>query len=207
MESQPSQLNSFEQSANSEHEKMTHDDEVVWHQFKNGSQSSLTFIYRNNVHSLFNYGRQFTSNRELVKDAIHDVFIDIIHSRERLSSTDSIRFYLLKSLRNKIVKLLSKRSREIQAEHDMSYGIFQVAVSHEITLIHKQLDIEKQQIIQEKLNELPVLQREAILLYFYEGMKYAQIAEILGVKVKSARALLYRAIDSMGHLLRPQMKG
>ena len=70
-------------------------------------------------------------------------------------------------------------------------------------MINSQMDSDQQQIIEEKLNELPPLQREALLLYFYEGLKYDQIAELLGIQVKSTRALIYRSLQSLGDLLSP----
>ena len=57
-------------------------------------------------------------------------------------------------------------------------------------------------ILQDALNRLPEKQREAIILYFYENMSYHQISEIMQMtKVKSARALIYRALDSLTALL------
>lgn len=180
------------------------DDEVVWERFKKGNKAALTHIYRNYSNPLFNYGCQIAADREMVKDAIQDLFIEIINNKERLGKTTSIKYYLFKALRNKLVKLLVKKNKETGKE--MESECFQVSISPEIMLINRQIDQEKQQILSQKLNELPVLQREILLLFYYEGMKYDQIAGILGIKTKSARALLYRAIESLGKLLKP-LKG
>lgn len=182
-------------------EKSASADEIVWREFRAGSQSALTSIYRNHVDSLFNYGRQFTTDRELVKDAVQDMFIDLMASRHRLGETQSIKFYLLKSLRHRLVRMLGKKAWESNQQEQMQEASFHISLSHDLVLIHQQLDQDQQRLIKDKLNELPVLQREILLLYFYEGMKYAQIAEILGIKVKSARALLYRGIQTMSKLL------
>ena len=58
-------------------------------------------------------------------------------------------------------------------------------------------------IIQRKLNLLPVNQREVILLHFYEGLSYEEIANIMSIKVRSARALTYRALESLEKQLLP----
>ena len=70
-------------------------------------------------------------------------------------------------------------------------------------MINQQVNEEKQEIIAAKLNELSPLQKEALLLYFYEGLTYDQIANIFGMKVKSARALVYRGINAITQLLSP----
>lgn len=176
------------------------EDEVIWERFKKGNKAALTYIYRNYANPLYNYGCQITSNRELVKDAVQDLFIEIINSRKRLGKTTSIKYYLLRSLRNKLIKVLAKQSKNQNIGTDHS---FQISISPELTLINRQVDEEKQQLLTQKLNLLPPLQREALLLFYFEGMKYEQIAGILGMKVKSARALVYRAINSLSKLLLP----
>lgn len=176
------------------------DDGIVWEKFKKGDKAALTFIYRNYSNPLFNYGCQFTTNRELVKDAIQDLFIEIINSRENLGQTDSIKFYLFRSLRNKLVRMLTKIGR-VELETLENNHPFEISISPEMILINRQIDEEKRAWITEKLNELPPLQKEVLLLFYYEGLTYAQISNMLGMKVKSARALVYRAIRSIGKLM------
>ncbi|MCK5371360.1 MAG: sigma-70 family RNA polymerase sigma factor, partial [Cyclobacteriaceae bacterium] len=41
-------------------------------------------------------------------------------------------------------------------------------------------------------------QKEAVIYFYYEGMSYQEIADIMGLqKVKSARKLIYRAIEAL----------
>ena len=176
-------------------------EDIIWERFKSGSDQALTYIYRNYSNQLFNYGSQFTNDRSLLKDCIQDLFEEIIKRREKLASTSSIKFYLIKSLRNRLVKAINKDKRRKEGESEMNHEGFQVAISAELRLINRQLDEDRKKILEEKLNQLPVLQREALVLYFYEGLKYHQIAELLGIKVKSSRELVYRSIDSLSSLI------
>ena len=80
---------------------------------------------------------------------------------------------------------------------------FLINVSHEIKLINEQFSRDQKELIKRYLNQLPPFQREALLLYFYEGMSYQQIADVMQTgKVKSARALVYRAISSLSNFLK-----
>ena len=48
------------------------------------------------------------------------------------------------------------------------------------------------------LKELSKRQREAIILFYYEGFTYAQIAVIMGYRnTKQVRKIIYRAIDKL----------
>ncbi len=180
-------------------------EDLVWERFKAGDQKALTYIFQKYSNFLFNYGAQFSRDRNLVKDCLQDLFLDLIRQKKNLNSTTSIKFYLMRSFRNKLVANIQKnQNRErVEQEKTAENKLFMVSISSEVKMINGQLDAEKQQLIEGKLNELPPLQREAILLYFYEGMKYGQIADLLGVKVKSARALIYRSLESLKDLLSP----
>tara|TARA_B100001245_G_scaffold232068_1_gene213744 strand:- start:816 stop:1490 length:675 start_codon:yes stop_codon:yes gene_type:complete len=178
-------------------------EDLIWERFKSGNETALTYIYRTYSNTLFNYGCQFVDDRDLVRDTLQDLFIDLINSRERLGATSSIKFYLMKSFRNKLVKAIKKSQRRREVEDDSSKDSFLVTISAEARWINGQLDQRKEKLIQDSLNQLPALQREALVLYFFEGLKYEQIAEMLGIKVKSSRALIYRSTESLGKILGP----
>lgn len=76
----------------------------LWEAFKSGSKEAYAEIYEKNIHPLLNYGLKISSDNALVEDSIHDLFIDLWKSREKLSSTSSVRFYLFKALRYKICR-------------------------------------------------------------------------------------------------------
>ena len=54
------------------------------------------------VNQLFNFGLRLTTDRELLKDCIHDVFVKIYVKREELSEVVNFRSYLFISLKNRI---------------------------------------------------------------------------------------------------------
>ena len=180
-------------------------EDLIWERFKAGDQKALTYIFQNYSNFLFNYGSQFTTDRNQIKDCLQDLFLDLIMQKKNLNSTTSIKFYLMRSFRNKLVANIQKNQTREKAEQAKTAEnkSFMITISSEVKMINGQLDAEKQRLIERKLNELPPLQREAILLFFYEGLKYSEVAELLGVRVKSARSLIYRSLESLKGLLSP----
>ena len=52
--------------------------------------------------------------------------------------------------------------------------------------------------LSKSIEKLTSRQKEAVLHFYYEGMSYQEIADIMNIrKVKSVRKLIYRAIDSL----------
>ncbi len=171
-------------------------DSQLWNEFLKGSDSALETIYRQYVNVLYNYGRQFSSDSDLVRDAVQELFCELIQSRERLGETTSIKFYLLASLRNKLVRKVKHEDR-FSSLNDFG-GDFQIDFAADSDILRELCLDQSGQLLQEAFNKLPIKQREAILLYFYEDVSYEEIAQIMEMtKVKSARALIYRALDSL----------
>ena len=84
------------------------DDREIWERFKSGDKSALSWVYFQHFHSMFQYGMKFKEDPEVVKDCIQDVFFKLIKAGKKLNSTDNIRFYLFKALKNSIYKRLEK---------------------------------------------------------------------------------------------------
>ncbi len=176
---------------------VTVDEIKIWEDFKLGSETALVYIYRTYADILFKYGQQFCKDKELLKDSLQELFLDLIKNRENLSNTSSIKFYLFKSFRRKIAK---KANRNLNLHLDIDEHIDSIVVKMdpETIFIEDQMNQQKQDLLKKAIEELNPIQKEAICLYFFEGFSYAKIAEIFDYSnVKSVRNMIYRAIEDM----------
>ncbi len=178
------------------------DECAIWKRFKEGDEQSLIYIYQQYAGLLYNYGSQFCSRSEFVKDCVQELFYELIDRRKKLADVHSIKAYLFSCLKRKIVKGLKKEERFLLNEKGLELG-FMIA---SISISTQGLEKSEYEVIEGKLNALPPQQKEVILLYFYEGLSYLEIADIMNIKVKSARALAYRALNSLTRLLLPYKK-
>ena len=177
------------------------DEGAIWEAFKKGNESAFIYIYETYFDQLFVYGSQFTRNEDIVKDAIQDLFIALRNHRSGLGKTDSIKFYLYKSLKRAVIKECGRWFN--QCEELNNTKIFDFTFSHEQVLIERQLDEEKTAMLNKAIQSLSPRKREVIYYFYYEGMSYQQIQELMEMShIRSARNLLYKAVD----FLREQIK-
>jgi len=169
--------------------------QIIWDNFRNGSKEALEIIYEENYSSLYHYGVKFSRDKELVKDLIHELFIDLIDSGTRIASTDNIRFYLLKALRYKLIKQLANHSNNSGSDADL--GEFNLIESIESQLINKEIEQELQSRIISAIKKLSVKQQEIIYLRFYSDISYQEIATLFDVKIQTVRNLMSRSISSL----------
>ena len=60
--------------------------------------------------------------------------------------------------------------------------------------------------VSEAVFSLPPLQREALILFEYEGLSLSEMAEIAGTDVGAIKARLYRAREGLRRILRPYLE-
>ena len=77
--------------------------------FEEGDTTAFSKLYDLNVNLLFSYGCKLTTDRELLKDCIHDVFVKMYTKKEELKHVENFKSYLFISLRNRLCDEVRKR--------------------------------------------------------------------------------------------------
>lgn len=181
---------------------MTNDHEI-WDKFKSGDKSALSYVSFQNFHSMFQYGIKFNNDAEFIKDSIQDVFLKLIQAGDKLGSTENIRFYLLRALKNTIIKALEKNKKMEMVQ----FGTlkFDGPFTLEEEIAEKENASQKELALLNALNSLSERQREIIYLRFECAMEYDQICDLMQLKNGSARKLVFRAIKSLKEILDDQL--
>ncbi|WP_209330760.1 RNA polymerase sigma factor [Lunatimonas salinarum] len=174
----------------------------IWKAFDEGDEMAFNYIYRVHATNLFRFGGQFTQDQGLVQDCIQNIFIGLRKKRGSLSEVKSIKSYLYKCLQRDLIREIGKRKDTKVGSDTLGEVFFEIEVSFETKLIQQERESEQQVKIKQALGQLTSRQRQAILLLYEEGMSYREIAEVMELsEVKSARKIIYRAMESLKALL------
>jgi len=171
-------------------------DHYLWKNFIDGNDDSFYKLYDQYADVLYRFGLHFSKDKELIKDCIHDLFLDLYKYRNKLSMTDSIRFYLVRSLRRKIHQAQIKTipliyENNIQASNDNQEQ------AYEDTVIAYETEEENNRLLIKAMKKLTAHQREGLNLKFEHNLTYHEIAKILGISVESTRTIIYRALKTL----------
>lgn len=171
------------------------DDEMLWTRVRKGDQNAFEALYARLFRLLYQYGYRVCHNATLVEDSIHDLFIDVWRYRENLSPTTSVRFYLVTSLKRRIIRNNEVDQRARTFDFDVSQTLLQKGFSQEEIIIENELNDERVVKLKKHLHDLPPRQYEALVLRFYNEMSYTEIASNLNVNEQSARNLVQRGLE------------
>jgi RNA polymerase sigma factor (sigma-70 family) len=172
-------------------------DQTLWQSLKNGDNRALESIYKLHIKELHRYGTRFSLDESQISDCLHDVFVEIWQKRLELTPTiKNIRFYLIKSLRNRILRQLANQKRVVLTD-DMGLYNFHFEDAHDSILVKNEEETQRNLKLNQAITTLSTRQREALFLRFNQSLSYEEIAHVMGVEQQSAYNLIFRAIESL----------
>ena len=140
-------------------------------------KSEIDKWYENYIDELFAYGIAFGVEKDFVLDAIHDLFLHLFESADKIEILGSPKSYLFSALKNKIITSLRKQANWLSLDEE------------------ERRNYEKE--VENLLNLLTNKQRDVIYLRFIKALSIQEISEILNITPKSVRKMIYRAIERM----------
>ncbi len=169
------------------------EDFILWQSFKQGDRKAYATIYHQHVQFLFQYGCRLCSDRELIKDAIQDVFYYLWEHRSGLNNVHRIQYYLATALRRKVME---QKERFSFSEIDDDAIIIP---SFESEQIIEQSKLDSQRHLNQGLDQLTARQREVIFLRYYQNVPIQEIAEIMNIQRRAVYQLLKNAINALAN--------
>lgn len=161
--------------------------------YRQGDQNAFMSLYDMYAGMLLNYGLCITSDKELVKDCVQDVFIKLISKSQDLQVT-KVTSYLLISLRNRLLDEFRRKNYMTEtAVEDIRISSTTVEdVENSYILDESSLNnVRKVQIL---MDELTPRQRQVFTLYYIEQRKYEDICDIMQMNYHSVRNLVHRGM-------------
>ena len=172
--------------------------ELQWlKQIQQGDEQCLSLLMKKYYSDLYSYAGKFSHDDALVKDCIQEVFISLWQRRETAGAILSPRYYLLRAVKNKVLKSLHNNARRHGAAHQQDEYDFFHELSIERIIIEKQVSEEKAQKLQQALSQLSKRQKEVIYLKYYQYLDNGQIADLMNISRQSVYNLLHEAIQKL----------
>ena len=178
-------------------------DELLLARAGTGDPAAFIQLYERHRAAIFRFSYRLSGSVEEAEDITHDCFLSLIRKPGNFQpGRASLRTYLLSAARNLWMKQLRTSARESAVDE---FGEDQL-ISSDKEPLGRLLDDELAVKVQEAVSNLPPLQREALVLFEYEGLALSEIAGIVGTDVGAVKSRLYRAREGLRNVLRPYLE-
>lgn len=167
-----------------------------------GDRAAFLEIYQQHRDPVYRFAYRLSGSVEIAEDLTHDCFLSLMRNSENfIPGRASFRTYLFSAVRNLWLKQLRKSGRESAIE-DVGGDKFPSLRAEPLDLL---LDEELSLKVMEAVSRLSPLQREALILFEYEGFSLAEIASMVNTDIGAVKARLHRAREQLRSALRPYL--
>jgi len=147
-------------------------------------------LFKSHYQNLCSYAYLFLKDPDISEDTVQDVFYKLWKNRDAVSIKTSVKSYLFRAVRNGCMNVIEHmKVRDGYRENiEGGYnGEKQETIDHAIV---SELELK----IRETIDRLPAERKKIFMMSRYEGLKYREIADELGISVKTVENQMYQAL-------------
>jgi RNA polymerase sigma-70 factor (ECF subfamily) len=168
-----------------------------------GDYSPASEIYDRYSGRIYNFAFRFLKNAEAAEDATQEVFVKMLKYANQFHGDAKLSTWLFSITANWCRDYLRKADNKAKEAEDVLLTLPSHEESPERRLEQRENEIR----IQRALQALTAEQREAILLSRYQGLSYAEIAQIAGCSEGAVKTRVFRAMETLKKALTSEGRG
>lgn len=164
---------------------------------KNGKEMAYSILVEHYHHQLCVYAHSLMGDQEMARDIVQNVFFRMWKKRHKLDANSSLKSFLYKSVYNEFIDQYRKNKSVISLEKK-HIEVLDDFIEKDEDTVQKLFDM-----VQREIRNLPPKSRMVFMLSKQEGLTNMEIAEYLGVSLKSVEAHITKAFS----LIRTKLNG
>lgn len=172
-------------------------DEQLVKAYEAGSNEAFDVLLRRHQDRIFSYILRIIKNEDIANDIFQETFVKAIQTIRQGRYTENGKFpaWISRIAHNLIIDYY----RQEKSENVQSSDLTDVDVLNRKELCEATIEdaIVTEQIrddVKYLIKELPALQREVLIMRYYQGLSFKEIAEITGVSINTALGRMRYAI-------------
>src|SRR5437016_8505418 len=169
-----------------------------------GDASPASEIYDRYSSRIYNFAYRFLRNSEAAEDATQEVFVKMLKHASQFHGDAKLSTWLFSMTANWCRDYLRKADNKAKEAEDVLISLPAPAELSPERMLERR---ENEQRIQKALAVLTPEQREAILLSRYQGLSYAEIAQISGCSEGAVKTRVFRAMETLKKVLVGEARG
>ncbi len=172
------------------------EDYILIRRIQNGDPEAFEALVRKYYQNIYQFCvRRCNGDTALAADLTQDTFLKLIEHIHQYRLTGKFINFLLTIAVNTCNNHFKKKAPDLADMDRLSAVVDPLNVSEEI------LRQENARIIQQAIDRLPDMQKEAVILRFYHDRKLKEIAAITGVSLPTAKSRLKQGLDKLKRYL------
>jgi RNA polymerase sigma-70 factor, ECF subfamily len=168
---------------------MTGDSEII-RRIREGDKGQFEILFRSSYSALVKYAKSLIKDHDTAEEIVQDLFFRLWQDKEKIKIESSLNGYLFRSVHNKCLHYIEHRKVVLKHSEEISRKDEEFPENPSEILQHKELQAR----IAGILERLPERCGKIFSMNRFDGFKYTEIAEKLGISVKTVEADMSKAL-------------
>jgi RNA polymerase sigma-70 factor, ECF subfamily len=178
-------------------------DEQLLALFRQGRRETFAVLVRRYEGELYGYLRRYLGDSDLAEDVFQNTFLQVFTKIDQYEAGRPVRPWLYtiathqaidalrRQGRHQAVSLDQEREELAGADVPQLLGLLESREAGPVEQLHAE---ERRLLVRASVDRLPDFLRQVVVLAYYQGLKYKDVAEIMDIPVGTVKSRLHAAL-------------
>ena len=178
-------------------------DEQLLALFRQGRRETFAVLVRRYEGELYGYLRRYLGDSDLAEDVFQNTFLQVFTKIDQYEAGRPVRPWLYtiathqaidalrRQGRHQAVSLDQEREELAGADVPQLLGLLESREAGPVEQLHAE---ERRLLVRASVDRLPDFLRQVVVLAYYQGLKYKDVAEIMEIPVGTVKSRLHAAL-------------
>ena len=174
-----------------------------------GNSSALDELVNRHQSRVMGFIFSKIKNRQLCEDIFQEAFLKVMKSLKSNRYNEEGKFlpWLMRISHNLVIdhfRKINRKPKMANTKHFDDFDIFDIIDNGENSKEYDLIKDEQTSLLKKLINELPVEQKEVLIMRHYEDMSFKEVAEKSGVSINTALGRMRYALINIRKLMKEQ---
>jgi len=178
-------------------------DEELLEQFCHGQTETFGILVRRYERELYGYLRRYLGDASLAEDVFQNTFLQVYVKSGQYEPGRPVRPWLYTIATHQAIDAMRRNGRHQAVSLDETWtegsegeiaGLLELLQSRGPSPVEAATAQERQEQVKASVERLPEFLRQVLILAYYQGLKYREIADILEIPVGTVKSRLHAAL-------------
>lgn len=180
-------------------------DQVLLNNYLSGDSAAISQLIDRHTHRVRDYIRMMVKDNDVADDILQETFIKAVRviDEGRYADTGKFLSWILRIAHNQVIDhFRSQKNAKTVSESDAGYNMLGTLRFAERTVEDAMISSQIEEDVRRLIERLPAEQREVVMMRYYSGLSFQEIADQTDVSINTALGRMRYALINLRKMIK-----
>ena len=180
-------------------------DRVLLNNYLSGDRAAISQLIDRHTHRVRDYIRMMVKDNDVADDILQETFIKAVRviDEGRYADTGKFLSWILRIAHNQVIDhFRSQKNAKTVSESDAGYNMLGTLRFAERTVEDAMISSQIEEDVRRLIDRLPAEQREVVVMRYYSGLSFQEIADQTDVSINTALGRMRYALINLRKMIK-----